>query len=159
MDKIEKLKELKLLLESSIISKEEFEQLKKELMSMESEPQSIFINNNRINIEIYKKDLPKMTFKEAVGACKALGQGWMLPTIEELSEMYKLHIQDKGSFSHFLYWSQTEGSENAVYVINFGNGEGDGTPFFQHENGRQNHDKDYFKYFVRPVRHMRHTKK
>jgi len=154
MDKIEKLKELKSLFESSIISKEEFEQLKTELISSESGAKAIFINNKKINIEIYKKDLPDMTFNQAVGACKALGQGWRLPTIEELSEMYKLHLKGNGNFSRFIYWSQTEGSLNAVYVLNFGNGHGNGTPWFQYEDGRQDHDKDFYKYIVRPVRQI-----
>lgn len=152
MDKIEKLKELKSLLEKDFINNEEFEKLKKELITNEYTDYLVFINNKKNKVEVYHKDLPDMTFNEALGACKALGQGWRLPTIEELDEMYKLQTTNKCNFSRYIYWSQSEGTENAVYVINFGNGEGNGTPYFQHEDGRQNHDKDYFKYIVRPVR-------
>ncbi len=59
------------------------------------------------NLEIMKIDLGTMTWVEATNACAALGDGWRLPTIEELGVMQT--NKDKiGGFVNSLYWSSTE---------------------------------------------------
>ncbi len=73
------------------------------------------------NIEVAEKDFPeKMNWEDAKKACERLGEGWRLPTIEELKiicqnkTVNEFNIKD----SH-PYWSSTKNGED----IN-------GTPFF-----------------------------
>jgi hypothetical protein len=98
------------------------------------------------NLEIYKNDLHgKYThlfeFEEAQKACAALGNGWRLPTIEELKNIYA-HKNEIGNLTQFSYWTSTlayEGSKIAYY-IKFT----DGTPEFDYNV--------YTTSSVRPVR-------
>ena len=49
-------------------------------------------------IKIAQSDFPGiMTWEDANNACKSLGKGWRLPTLEELLEIHKLH-NEIGSF-------------------------------------------------------------
>lgn len=48
---------------------------------------------------------------------------WYLPSVEELRKMYiNLHLQGKGNFNNWYYWSSTEHSSGYAYRISFGNG-------------------------------------
>jgi hypothetical protein len=65
------------------------------------------------NFEVYPNDLPgEYTWDEAVDACKKMGDGWRLPTKEEL---YLMCINTP----HY-YWSSTELLPNSewYYVFN-----------------------------------------
>ena len=56
------------------------------------------------NLEVYKSDLGEMSWEEAKQACANLGDGWRLPTLDEL----ELLFQSKDNFSGFTsdsYWS------------------------------------------------------
>jgi hypothetical protein len=61
------------------------------------------------NIEIAEKDFPTtLTWEEAEKACSDLGEGWRLPTIEEL----KLIFENKNLINGIhegSYWSSSEG--------------------------------------------------
>ena len=63
----------------------------------------------------------KMFWNEATDSCKALGDGWRLPTKDELNEMYLNKIQLKG-FAKAIYWSGTKVNDENVWTQYFGDG-------------------------------------
>lgn len=78
-------------------------------------------------LEVSQFDFPKYMFwVEAVGACKALGSGWRLPTKSELNLLYK--YKDKiGSFAPEGYWSRSRvdksvGSFDEAWCQSFADG-------------------------------------
>ncbi|MDC1194224.1 DUF1566 domain-containing protein [Crocinitomicaceae bacterium] len=59
------------------------------------------------NLEVMTEDLGSGTWDQAVKACADLGDGWRLPTKDELNVLYK--NKDKiGGFMDFFYWSSKE---------------------------------------------------
>jgi len=101
-------------------------------------------------IEVAKKDFPnEMNWWDAMAACQNLlpfqGNGWRLPSIEELKAMYEqLHTKGKGNFQNKWYWSSLEiNSENAWY-FNFESGEA--------SNYYEMYGSKYWPYHVRAVR-------
>ena len=93
----------------------------------------------KIGIEVMTEDLGLMNWDDAMKACADLGNGWRLPTKDELNMMYE--NKDKiGGFADNFYWSSTE----------YGNGDAWGQ-FFSignqfNVNGKYNTD------YVRAVR-------
>jgi len=74
-------------------------------------------------LEVMTKDLGKMHLDEAKKACAALGDGWRLPTKDELNILYE-NKEKIGGFSPMYYWSST--------------GHRSGGAWFQHlSDGRQ----------------------
>lgn len=73
------------------------------------------------SLEVMKIDLGKMTCDEARKACEKLGDGWRLPTIEELHFMYNKR-DEIGGFKDGFYWSGTEGDNVNAWYFNFTNG-------------------------------------
>lgn len=84
-------------------------------------------------IEVYPHDLPRtMTYLDAVKEIEKLGDGWRIPTIEELRKMYKIKdviggfcTDDRGgSVSPGWYWSSTEDRDypSYVHVVRFSEG-------------------------------------
>ena len=72
--------------------------------------------------EVYYKDLEgRFTWAEAKKACKDLGEGWRLPTKNELNEMYKKR-DVVGGFSDYNYWSSTENDNYHAWCQSFANG-------------------------------------
>jgi hypothetical protein len=64
------------------------------------------------SIEISSANLSPMTWAEAVEACKALGDGWRLPTKEELDWMYQ-HKDKISGFGEGWLWASTHYSNYA----------------------------------------------
>jgi len=65
------------------------------------------------NLQVADNDFPsKMKWNEAMSACQSLGNGWRLPSLEELNAMHvQLHRQGKGNFKTEdcdWYWSSSE---------------------------------------------------
>jgi hypothetical protein len=59
------------------------------------------------NLEVMTEDLGKMKWDEAMKACADLGDGWRLPTKDDLNVLYE--NKDKiGGFTNLYYWSSTE---------------------------------------------------
>ena len=90
------------------------------------------------NLEVMKEDLGKMSWDDAIKTCAALGDGWRLPTIDELDILYE--NRDRiGGFASANYWSSTEGDSSGVWIQSF-------------DNGLQGSDVKNPTYYVRAVR-------
>ena len=76
------------------------------------------------NLEVAQHDFPKeMTWYDAKKACTDLGNGWRLPTKDELNLLY-INKDKIGGFPNFGCWSSTEFSNDFAwgqYFIGFGN--------------------------------------
>ena len=90
------------------------------------------------NLEIMTEDLGEMNWDEANKACSALGDGWRLPTKDELNILYK-NKEKTGGFAKSTYWSSTEFDNFNAWKQFFNNG-------FQFYNGKNSN------YYVRAVR-------
>ena len=90
-------------------------------------PKKIILKNSTIgnsikvgNLEIAQNDFPnKINWLEAKSACEKLGDGWRLPSREELNVLYKKHSKI-GNFKNTIYWSSTEVSSDNVWEVDFG---------------------------------------
>ncbi|MBM3446519.1 MAG: DUF1566 domain-containing protein, partial [Bacteroidetes bacterium] len=72
--------------------------------------------------QVANEDLPAdMTWDDAIGACQSLGNGWRLPSKEELKEMYnQLYIKGKSNIKlHNPYWSSSENNEGYAWDFSF----------------------------------------
>ena len=59
-------------------------------------------------LQVAQNDFPnQMNWADAKKACEALGEGWRLPTKDELNSMY-INKNAIGGFSPNSYWSSTE---------------------------------------------------
>lgn len=65
------------------------------------------IIEQHLKFEVYPEDLGKHTWKDAKKVCKKLGDGWRLPTREELHLMW-LNRDTIGGFAAAFYWSSSE---------------------------------------------------
>lgn len=75
-------------------------------------------------IEIAQTDFPKtMNWIKAKKACASLGDGWRLPTIDELNQIY-LNKDKIGGFDsdYSFYWSSSEFGEYDTWFINLNDG-------------------------------------
>ena len=59
------------------------------------------------NLDVMTKDLGKMNWSDALKACADLGDGWRLPTRDELNTLYK-NKDTIGGFTYNEYWSSAE---------------------------------------------------
>lgn len=92
------------------------------------------------HLEVYHKDCEGiLNWFKAADFCKNLGEGWRLPTKEELNLLY-LHKDKIGGFVEASYWSSTEASAYDAWRQNFING----NQFNDGKNGTS--------YYVRAVR-------
>ena len=73
-------------------------------------------------LQVAKEDFPlEMNWDNAMKACEELGNGWRLPTKEELVAMHEqLHKQGKGNFQHAYYWSSSKYGLFNAWCVNFG---------------------------------------
>ena len=77
------------------------------------------------NLEIAAEDFSgKMGWGEAKQECQKMGDGWRLPTIEELDIMYSNKDKIGGFNEYVAYWSSTryEYSETEVWTLSFYDG-------------------------------------
>ena len=89
---------------------------------------------NLNGLEIAQFDfLDPMTYDEAARACSKLGEGWRLPTKEEIEEIYEnkdilggfvspIYVSDNSKFStdnDVYYWSSSSYESEYVWVIGF----------------------------------------
>ena len=90
------------------------------------------------DLEVMTEDLGKMNWYKAVKACAALGDGWRLPTSDELNVLHE-NKEEIGGFEPWWYWSSTEDDINNAWAQFFSNG-------FQNDLEKLN------VYYVRAVR-------
>jgi len=106
-------------------------------------PQKLTFEFEGETIEVAKKDFPnEMDWDDAMTACKNLGNGWRLPSKEELEAMYEqLHKQGKGNFrtDHF-YWSSSGYNAYFAWDFSFEGGEADNRNYYY---GSSRNPKDY----------------
>ena len=71
------------------------------------------------NLEVMTEDLEgSMKWDEALRVCADLGDGWRLPTKEELKMLYE--NRDKiGGFADYGYWSSTESGSSDAWLRSF----------------------------------------
>ena len=63
------------------------------------------------NLEVAQHDFPKsMNWDDAKAACAKLGEGWRLPTKDELNLLYQNKDKIGGFSAAVSYWSSTEGN-------------------------------------------------
>ena len=93
------------------------------------------------NLEVMTEGLGEMDWDEAIKACADLGDGWRLPTQDELNILYQ-NKDEIGGFVLDYYWSSTE----------FDNGIASGAWIqYFHAGSQAYDDKNDFNY-VRAVR-------
>ena len=109
-----------------------------------------FQSNNRVtgipiklgNLEVAQYDFPNaMNWYKAKDACTKLGNGWRLPTKDELDKIYQNRNRIQ-SFTTGNYWSSTESEINNAFYMGFDYG---GLDFVY---------KSYTGGYVRPVRSL-----
>jgi hypothetical protein len=91
------------------------------------------------NIEVAQYDFPNaMSLDTALKGSKALGNGWRLPTKDELNTLYQ--NKDKiGGFASLLYWSLTDYNQGSAWSQSF------------HSGSQGNYLKSY-SFYIRVVR-------
>lgn len=95
----------------------DMEKMSKSILELERKCSGVKIGN----LEVMTEDLGYGTWDEAMKACADLGDGWRLPTRDELNVLYK--NKDKiGGFATVDYWSSTENDSGTAYGQDFGNG-------------------------------------
>ena len=73
------------------------------------------------NIEVAQFDFRKIPWIDANNSCMSLGDGWRLPTIDELKILYQ-NRESIGNFKWDSYWSSTKGNIVIAWRLNFGDG-------------------------------------
>ena len=73
------------------------------------------------NLEIAQNDFRKIPWIDANNSCINLGDGWRLPTIQELKILYQ-NRESIGNFKWDSYWSSTKGNVVIAWRLNFGDG-------------------------------------
>ena len=86
-------------------------------ISFQGFSQTKTIKLNEIGLEVMTEDLGRMSNVEAKQACEKLGDGWRLPTIEEIKEI-SWHTDRIGGFKNFRYWTRTEASYSYAWYYN-----------------------------------------
>ena len=75
------------------------------------------------NLEVAQYDFPdKIKWHDANKACAALGDGWRLPTKDELNTLYQ-NKNEIGNFNGDVHWSSTEADYYFAWVQNFLSGD------------------------------------
>ena len=78
------------------------------------------------NIEVARNDFPNtQNWYDAKAKCNKLGEGWRLPTKDELTKLYNNNDKIGGFKTNVFdayYWSSTEYGENLVWYQDFSNG-------------------------------------
>jgi hypothetical protein len=81
----------------------------------------IKITDNGFELEITQYDFPfKMDWNEADQACTAMGDGWRMPTVDELSLIFKYEDRVPEFRKENIYWSKSETEfENMVWMSGY----------------------------------------
>ena len=110
----------------------------REMVLDEWERKIPIILEQHLKFEVYPQDLGEHNWQDAKILCKDLGDGWRLPTREELHVMW-LHRDYIGGFADAYYWSSSEDNNNYAWYQYF-------------SSGSQYNNLKYYTYYVRAVR-------
>jgi len=110
----------------------------KEMVLDEWKREIPIILEQHLKFEVYPNDLSKHNWEDAKKVCKDLGNGWRLPTREELHIMW-LHRDYIGGFAAAYYWSSSEYNTSGAWSQLF-------------SIGGQYYDGKNATYYVRAVR-------
>jgi hypothetical protein len=80
------------------------------------------------NLQIWPEDLGMMNWHNAIGAAKALGEGWRLPTIEEFKNILYPNRDKIPELKEEFYWSSTEYINFFAWTFTFSNGTASNLP-------------------------------
>jgi len=113
-----------------------------------------------LGIEIYNKDFVSMKWNKALDMALRLGNGWRLPTIEEMGIVRS--IRDVGGignfprykeFDDYYYWTSREG-ETLNSRTTLADGSVAYAYFFDIGDGKFSHNKKSYELRVRYVRDL-----
>lgn len=90
------------------------------LTPIENQSKPIILEQH-LKFEVYPKDLGEHNWKDAKKLCEDLGDGWRLPTREELHLIW-LNKESIGVFAAAYYWSSSEASICNAWTQYFGDG-------------------------------------
>jgi hypothetical protein len=94
------------------------------------------------NIEVAQYDFPEeMNSEDAKKACADLGEGWKLPSQDELNDLYQNKVAI-GGFVDDGYWSSTEGGSHGAWAQDFASG----NKYSSYKNS------NLYKFYVRAIR-------
>ncbi|MBT2163124.1 Lcl domain-containing protein [Zobellia barbeyronii] len=82
-------------------------------------------SSNKTGKIAYIEDKGPMTWKNAMNIHEQLGEGWRLPELDELRDLYKTigpGTDNKGKFENELYWSATPFDEHQARLVKFSDG-------------------------------------
>ena len=75
------------------------------------------------NLEVVQFNFPNsMNWADAIKACEALGDGWKLPTKDQLNTLYK-NKEKIGGFANDAYWSATNNGDYDAWRQYFSDGD------------------------------------
>jgi hypothetical protein len=80
------------------------------IISFQGFSQSVKVKE--IGLEVMTEDLGDMDWRDAKNACRNLGNGWRLPTKDELNKMYA-HRNSIGGLNQYEYWSSEQSAIDA----------------------------------------------
>lgn len=83
--------------------------------------QKPIILEQTLKFEVYPQDLGEHKWESAKKVCEELGDGWRLPTREELHLMW-LNKDNIGGFAAAFYWSSSVYSNNLAWNQAFSDG-------------------------------------
>ena len=90
------------------------------LTPIEKQSKPIILEQH-LKFEVYSKDLGEQNWEDAKKVCEDLGDGWRLPTREELHLMW-LNKDSIGGFAAAFYWSSSEFNSFGAWHQYFYNG-------------------------------------
>ena len=90
------------------------------LTPIEKQSKPIILEQH-LKFEVYPKDLGEHDWEDAKKICEELGDGWRLPTKEELNLMW-LNRESIGGFAAASYWSSSENNSYGAGLQYFGSG-------------------------------------
>jgi len=90
------------------------------LTPIEKQSKPIILEQH-LKFEVYPKDLGQHNWEDAKKICADLGDGWRLPTREELHLMW-LNRESIGCFAAAYYWSSSETNIYNAWSQTFSNG-------------------------------------
>jgi hypothetical protein len=112
------------------------------LTPIEKQSKQIILKQT-LEFEVYPKDLGQHNWEDAKKVCKNLGNGWRLPTREELHLMW---LNKDDSFAAAYHWSSSEGNNDNAWFQDF---------LFGNQTNYYKNSTNY----VRPVRDIKSTEK